>query len=289
MTEFLTDYITRQEPSAKLITLGSSIIAVRGEGPTIAVMAHTDTTGFTAGYDNMLIPIGGPVPTDGDKLRIIGNSDEEFQAEIKHHEQWVLKGSDKLPYPGARLVYAAKPVFDGNVITAPYLDNRAGLWAALGTLHNCPNIAVAFTSGEEVSGLGARSCARYLACNLSISHVLISDITWDTQYVHIGKGPAISLRDTSVPNRQFVDQIATLAGKSGIPYQIEIESDGGSDGAHIEDGSYPMDWVFVGAPEGSPHSSHERLSLNDLSNMAEILTYLVTNMSLQNFFTITGY
>jgi putative aminopeptidase FrvX len=82
-----------------------------------------------------------------------------------------------------------------------------------------------------------------------------------------------------VPNRRFVDRIVALAAASGIMHQLEIESEGGSDGAHIERGSYPIDWTFVGAPEQAPHSSHERVDTADLAGMANLLEYLVNRLS----------
>jgi len=277
MAEFLVEVIANYTPQSRIVNLGNSQIVIKGAASSVAVMAHTDTTGFTLGYDRTLIPIGTPAAENADALRRAGHFDNSFKLESKTRQQWQLAGGEEVPH-GSRLVYSANPVNDGFTVTAPYLDNRAGLWAALQLLLTCPNIAVAFTSGEEVSGIGARSCARYLSENLSINRVLISDITWDTDYVHVGQGPAVSLRDASVPNRQFVDEVVQLARSSGIRHQIEIESDGGSDGAHIDDGSYPIDWVFVGAPETNPHSSHETMSLDDLRSMAELLKYLVDNV-----------
>ncbi|MDR3707246.1 MAG: M20/M25/M40 family metallo-hydrolase [Capsulimonadaceae bacterium] len=249
--------------------------AILDTSPSIAVFSHVDTTGFTLGYEGVLIPIGSPAFEAGDAVRSVGTSGRGMQVRwMKEHG--VLKDGDDRP--GSRFVYAAKPSLDGLMLTAPYLDNRAGLWAALETLRRCPNVVVAFTSGEETSGRGARVCARYLHDEMNIRSALIADITWDTKHVHCGEGPAISLRDACVPNRRFVDKVAGLAAESGIPRQLEIESDGGSDGMHIERGSHPIDWTFVGAPEKFAHSSHECLSLTDLSNMANLLEYLVNHL-----------
>ena len=64
---------------------------------------------------------------------------------------------------------------------------------------------------------------------------------------------AISRRDSGLPRRSYVDRIIKLANESGIPYQIEVESAGGSDGNQLQKSSYPFDWYFIGAPEDHVH------------------------------------
>jgi putative aminopeptidase FrvX len=277
MIDFLTDLIRRRRPDAELVSQGSSLIVKCGDGTNTAVIAHVDTTGFTLGYCGKLIPIGSPAVEPGDTIKAIGADDREFGVDIAN-DACMLRGTSSLE-PGDRLVYSASPGFDGTSVISPYLDNRAGIWAALELVWSCKNVVVAFSSGEEVSGHGARVCARYLYETLGIGQVLISDITWDTDDIHIGSGPAMSLRDARIPNRLFVDKLIKIARATDIPFQVEIESDGGSDGGHIERGCYPIDWMFVGAPEADPHSSHETLNLNDLANMAKLLETLVNGLS----------
>jgi putative aminopeptidase FrvX len=279
MSGVLAHLIHRQAPSAHGVQLGSSIVVSRGKAVHTAIMAHIDTTGFTLGYNQRLIGIGTPAPVPNDRLRALDGDDGPYGIEFDA-EGWKLKDSGALA-PGSRLVYANKPTCDGTTLTAPYLDNRAGVWAALQVLFTCPDCIVAFTTGEEISGLGARACAKYLYEQCAVKQVLIADITWDTTSVHCGLGPAISLRDASVPNRQFIDRLLAIAAESRIPYQLEIESDGGSDGGHIEAGSCPIDWAFVGAPETGPHASHEGICLSDLSNMAKLLKNLVGRLAVE--------
>ena len=276
MSEFLRDFIKNNIPSANIFRVGQSLVAVRGT-PKVALFAHIDTTGFTLGRNGALIPIGSPHPRAVDRLQIVGNPERVFEMNVESRRKTTLKEYDGA-IPGERLVYAHRLVVDGPIVTTPYLDNRAGIWAAVTVLERCSNVAVAFTSGEELSGFGARVCARHLSENWRISTALICDITWDTDYVHIGKGPAISLRDSSVPNQRLVERVVEMAARSQFAYQTEIESAGGSDGAHIESGGHPIDWVFVGAPEKLPHSSTEAMDLNDLANMAELLRFLAENI-----------
>lgn len=276
LTDWLGTWIAGRIPDAQLATLGSSLVAVRGR-PDTAIFAHTDTTGYTLGYEGQLIPIGGPHPSDGDRLWMAGN--RALVGTLRpgaEPRSWRLDGVDAVP--GTRWVYAAHPEFENGEVFSPYLDNRAGVWAALQVLLRNENVAVAFTSGEEHNSVGARVCARYLYERLGIAQALISDITWDTDYVHVGQGVAVSLRDRNVPRQRFLSRVIEIAEESKLPYQREIESEGGSDANGIQQSGCPMDWLFVGAPERDPHTIRESLSLADLDVMADLLTVLVKQL-----------
>ena len=57
---------------------------------------------------------------------------------------------------------------------------------------------------------------------------------------------AISLRDSGIPRRSYVNKIVEIARKTNIPYQLEVEDAGGSDGNGLQKSDYPWDWCFVG-------------------------------------------
>ncbi len=267
-----------------LTRIGDNILAIKGN-PTTAIFAHTDTIGYTLGYRDALISVGGPKPEDRDllcctdgltgRLRLRVGTKDKPENRIELRSVMNPKGKEADAVLGSRWVYARKPKVDNGFITSPYLDNRAGVWAALRTLYRCSNIAVAFTTGEEQHGQGARICAEWLYRTHAISQALIADITWHTEDTPCGKGVVISVRDAFCPRQRFLDRIVSLAAESKIPHQKEIQSSGSSDGGHILRSSVPMDWVFVGAPEMEPHTSREQANLADLEAMTDLLTFLV--------------
>lgn len=281
LADWLEACVGREWPDARRERLGDSLIVVRGGRPTLALFAHTDTTGFTLGHDRELIPIGGPSPRDKEPIRPAGGPDGGNRLKFRKGGGWKLTGKTDAP-PGSRWVYATKPKRDGDEITSPYLDNRAGVWAALQTLGRCPSVAVAFTVGEELSGQGAFVCARRLWEPHGITRALISDITWHTKHIKGCDGVAVSLRDRFVPRQRFLNRVLALAETSGVPFQREIESSGGSDGAYIERSGVPMEWAFVGAPERKPHTSQERIAISDLRGMADLLTFLLNGLQHEN-------
>src|SRR3569833_1310902 len=250
MADWIDAWARANCPDARIARLGDSLVVVRGQSPATAIYAHIDTTGFTLGYDKRLISIGSPEPEDGSPVRQVSlwatptlNSSlkaRECGGVVREREDvWELDEGEGVP--GSRWVYNKKPVRTGDEICSPYIDNRGGIWAALVALTRCPSIAIAFTTGEEHSGQGAFGCGRYLYETYAVDQALISDITWHTSHVHCGKGVAISLRDRMVPRQRYLDRVLSIAERSGIPFQREIESSGGSDGAYLQRSGFPID------------------------------------------------
>jgi putative aminopeptidase FrvX len=278
----VADYVARAlvgVPGTTLRRVGDNLIAVRGR-PRVALLAHLDTVGYTLGYDHVLIPVGSPHAEGGEALRsTIGGTTWRGAVEITEEEETEVRlvGADDAP-PGSRWVYDAPLERDGEQVIGAYLDNRAGVWSAMAVLERCANVAVAFTVGEEHSGRGAGICARILHDDLGIRQALISDITWHTEHIHRGGGPAVSLRDRMLPRQAYLDRVLALADASGIPYQREIESSGGSDGTGIERSGLPIDWCFIGAPEEATHTPREVVDWSDLLGMVEIYVYLVERL-----------
>ena len=183
IAEWLQNEAGRVAPGAALTRLGDNLLVVRGN-PRAAIFAHTDTTGFTLGYRDALLPIGEPSPHDEEPVRAVVPFPDGTHArgrlrvdEPGEDETYRLENPDAPALPGTRWVYDRPATRDNGTLTAPYLDNRAGVWCALRALERSPNVAVAFSTGEEQHGHGARVCAHWLYANLQITQTLIADMT----------------------------------------------------------------------------------------------------------------
>jgi len=119
---------------------------------------------------------------------------------------------------------------------------------------------------------------KFLYEGFGVKQALISDITWITKGVQHGKGVAISMRDSGIPRRTYLNRILELANKSKIPYQIEVESAGGSDGNALQRSSYPFDWCFIGAGEDNVHTPDEKVYKKDIKAMVDMYVYLMKNL-----------
>jgi putative aminopeptidase FrvX len=246
--------------------------------PNVAVFAHQDSIGFTVRYGNQLVKIGGPRAETG--YTLVGN-DSIGPIECK-----LIVNEDKSMYyefdreidRGTTLTFKPNWREDEEYVQNCYMDDRLGLYVALKLCETIENGAIVFSCWEETGGGSAEVAGKWLYENFAITKALISDITWVTDGVHPGKGVVISMRDTGLPRKEFVNRIIELANNSGIDYQLEVESAGGSDGNALQRTSFPWDWCFIGAPEDHVHSPDERVHKHDIKTMIELYEFLVNNI-----------
>lgn len=257
------------------------IILVFGK-PRTAIYAHMDTIGFSVGYDNELIKVGGPRLIDG--IQLVGSDSQgEIETELMVIEN--EDGSKELQYVFDREIdrgtlLTFKPDFRETDISiqSPYMDNRLGVWNALKVAETLEDGAIVFSTYEEHGGNSVGFCANYLLNHYQVRQALISDITWVTPGVPHGKGVAISMRDSLLPRRSYLNRIIDLAKASGIAFQLEVESAGGSDGGVLQKSDLPIDWCFIGAPEDHVHTPDELVYKYDIMCMVELYRFLLANL-----------
>lgn len=286
MTDFVLRNIAENEKSWKVkpkVIHGDefqeNIILVFGPNPRTAIFAHLDSIGFTVRYGKQLVKIGGPVIEDG--IRLVGtDSQGEIECELKVDEE---SGSFEYKFHrdidrGTNLSF--KPDFRDtkNHVQCCYMDNRLGVWNALKVAETLEEGIIVFSTREE-HGSGAVSfLGKYIYEQFGVRQALISDITWVTEGVRPGKGVAISMRDRGLPRRTYLNRIIDIAKNSGIPFQLEVEGAGGSDGLELQSSPYPWEWVFVGAPEDNVHSPDEIVHKNDIESMTELYKVLMKKL-----------
>jgi len=259
-----------------------AIVLVFGEQPTTAIFSHIDTIGFTVGYKNNLIKIGGPRTIDG-TLLVGKDSQGEIEAELmvieeengNTHIQAIFEREiDR----GTNLTFKPDFRLDDDFVQSPYLDNRLGVWNALQIAKSLKSGVIVFSTYEEHGGGSVGFLGRFLWDKYQLNQALISDITWVTDGVTFNNGVAISMRDKGVPRRSYLNKIIDIAKQSGIKYQLEVESAGGSDGTMLQQTDVPFDWCFIGAPEDNVHSPNEKVHLNDLNSMTELYKVLMEKL-----------
>lgn len=257
------------------------IVLVFGK-PRTAIYAHMDTIGFSVGYDKDLIKIGGPRTIDG--MQLVGSDSQgEIETELMvidnedEGQSWQYV-FDRQIDRGTILTF--KPDFreTRSYIQSPYMDNRLGVWSALQVAEDLENGAIVFSTYEEHGGNAVGFCAKYLVDHYGVYQALISDITWVTDGVEHGKGVAVSMRDSGLPRRSYLERIIALANESGIDFQLEVESAGGSDGGMLQKSHLPIDWCFIGAPEDNVHSPDEKVHKHDIQSMVDLYKYLMKHL-----------
>ncbi|MFY0608101.1 MAG: M20/M25/M40 family metallo-hydrolase [Cyclobacteriaceae bacterium] len=283
MKDFLIDYIKKHaqdwavEP--KIIStpeLQDNLIVVFGE-PRTAIFAHMDTIGFTVRYQDQLVPIGGPDVESGYDL-VGKDALGTIQCKLRVDEDNLFYDFPRAIETGTTLTWQPNLHISDEYIQGPYMDNRLGIYNALKVAETLQDGVLVFSSFEEHGGGSVPMLVKYLAENFSIKQALISDITWVTEGVQHGGGVAISMRDRHIPRKLFLNKILELADSSGIQYQLEVEGSGSSDGREVHFSPYPIDWIFIGAPEDNVHSPNEKVHIKDLTSMIAMYSFLMAEL-----------
>ena len=283
LLEYINDNISDFKVKPIVVTedIQDCIILKFGK-PKTAIFSHIDSIGFTVRYGKELIKIGGPKTNDG--IKLVGkDSKGEILTEIYNYED--DNGANHIEYLFDREIERAteltfKPNWreDENFVQCCYMDNRLGVWNALKVAKTLENGVICFSTHEEVGGGSVGFLGKYIYEEWGVKQALISDITWVTEGVKHGEGVAISRRDSGLPRRSYVDRIIKLANESNVPFQIEVESSGGSDGNQLQKSPYPFDWCFIGAPENFVHSPDEKVHKKDIKSMVELYSYLMKHL-----------
>ncbi|MFT4695873.1 MAG: putative aminopeptidase FrvX [Urechidicola sp.] len=288
MTEYLLDYIEKNKKNWKVqpeIIYGDGFqdcIMLKFGNPTTAIFAHIDSIGFTVKYNKEIVKIGGPRTIEGTKL-VGEDSQGKFECELLVIEY--EDGPDRYEYildreidRGTDLVFKREFIETDSHVQSCYMDNRLGVWNALQVAENLENGVICFSCWEEHGGGSVGYLARHMYENWGVRQALISDITWITEGVTDGDGVAISMRDSGLPRRSYINRIIALAKQGGIKYQLEVENAGGSDGNALQKSPYPFDWCFIGAAEHDVHSPTERVNKADVIEMVKLYEYLMEKL-----------
>lgn len=251
------------------------IVLVFGE-PRTAVFAHIDSIGFTVRYDNRLIPIGGPEAETG---FVLVGEDSKGKIETKlvadPEAGYLSCDFQREIERGTELVFKQDFIETEETVQSCYLDNRLGVFVALQTAETIENGAIVFSCFEEHGGGTVPFLVRFLWENYKIRQHLVCDITWATEGVKPGEGVAISMRDSRIPRKSFVNKVIQIAQNQEIQFQLEVEGSGGSDGRELQASPYPVDWIFIGAAEENVHSPFEKVHKNDIESMAKLYEVLI--------------
>ena len=115
---------------------------------------------------------------------------------------------------GTELVFKPEWREDSDFVQCCYMDNRLGVWNALKVAETLKDGVICFSCWEEHGGGSVGYLAKFIYENWKVKQALISDITWVTEGVQHGKGVAVSMRDSGIPRRSYLNRIRAIAEKA---------------------------------------------------------------------------
>jgi putative aminopeptidase FrvX len=217
-------------------------------------------------------------------------SAEQRERVIKIDEMFIDVGAssrDEVAALGVRVgdpavVHYPLEQLGGDCITAKALDNRAGCAVAVRVLEGLKakpaelTVAAAFTVCEEVGARGARASAYALepAVALVLEGTIganVPGIEPRKQPVHMGKGPAISIADSSIVVRpKVVRFLERLADEAGLPWQHKMPPYSGTNAGVIHTSRGGTLTGILSVPCRYIHSPVSTMRLGELDQTAAL-------------------
>lgn len=179
--------------------------------------------------------------------------------------------------------YAAETIAVGpDTIMSPYLDDLIGCVIEIKALERlkdtvCDNdIYFVFSTQEEYGHRGAKAASRSInpQFGLAIDVTRTGDCRGNSLYMatKMGDGAAIKVRDSAVLcTLSVISLLKEVAAENGIPYQIEVLQNGGTDTEAIQNNRSGAAAGGISIGSRYTHSPSEMASISDINACVNLL------------------
>jgi endoglucanase len=284
-----------------------NLIARKGQaapgGLKVMLAAHMDEIGLMvthidqAGFARFL-PLGGVRPQNcpGGRVRflngargVIGAEKLENPGDAPGIEQLFIdlgaSNREDCPVRVGDVAAFERPFLDlGTRLVSKAMDDRIGVAVLIETLRGLGSsphqVDFVFSVQEEVGTRGATTAAFGLNPDLGLAVDVTSN--GDTprgvkMEVHLGKGPAIKVRDSSmIADPRVVAWMVKTAREAEIPYQLEVLEMGGTDARAIQLTRAGVPAGCLSIPCRYVHSPSEMVDFNDVQHAVRLLIALLS-------------
>lgn len=280
--------------------LGNLIIHKKGSGPKVMFAAHMDSLGLMVTHitDEGFLRVGRlggvsprdvlgtPVRFQNGVLGTVYENDDLGDAKREMGHLFVDIGAKNAEEARKRVqvgdvaVYATPTYESGRALISPYLDNRVSclalLWAMELVSKSENDLYFVFTTQEEVGLRGAQTAAYAIDPDYAIvADVTVADDLPGSKHTcssKCGGGAAVKVMDGDVIcHPEMVTMLKGLAEEQNISYQLDVISDGGTDGGAIHKSRAGVFTGGVSVPCRNIHCPQEVVWLEDVEATAKLL------------------
>ncbi|MFN2587318.1 MAG: M42 family metallopeptidase [Actinomycetota bacterium] len=310
-------HMTDLVDDTKIDALGNLVGIKNGSGPRIMVCAHMDSIGFLVTHIDddgfvRISPVGGFDPRTLVMQRVVVCGREaDFVGLLAPATKPIhlLSGDDAKKPPkieelfidlmlppdavkagvsvGDPVSLVREPLITDEAVSAPYLDDRLGVYAVLEALRragrNEAEIYAVVSVQEEVGVRGATTAAFEIepAVGVAVDVTIAGDLPGadrGQQVCAIGKGVAIGLMDSgSISDPRLVRTFKGLAESRSITHQMEILPRGGTDAGGIQLTRAGVPVITISIPIRYVHTVNEMAYVSDIESAVDLLAaYLET-------------
>ena len=181
----------------------------------------------------------------------------------------------------------------GDMVISKSLDDRLGLYVMLEAIKAAGPVHAELypiaTVQEEVGLRGATTAAFGVQPDIciAIDTTIAGDIpgmTADSAVTRLGAGAAIKIFDSSqLPNRKLVAHLQEIAGKFGIPHQLEVLPRGGTDAGAFQRTSEGVVTCTISIPSRYVHTVNEMCAKADIQSAVDLLARFLREAGSRNY------
>lgn len=256
---------------------------VGGFDPRTLVMQRVVVCGEERDYVGLLAPTSKPVHLlSGDEAKKPPKMEDLFIDLMLPAEE--VKAGVAVGDPVSLL---RQPVVTDGAVTAPYLDDRLGVYVVLEALRKAgrteADVYSVVSVQEEVGVRGATTAAFEIepAVGVAVDVTIAGDLPGvdrSQQVCALGKGAAIGLMDSgSISDPRLVRTFRRLADERSIPYQMEILPRGGTDAGGIQLTRAGVPVITISIPIRYVHTVNEMAFVHDVDATVDLVAaYLET-------------
>jgi tetrahedral aminopeptidase len=298
--------------------LGNLIGVRKGDGPRVMVCAHMDTIGFLVSHIEdegflRILPVGGydartlyiqQVLVQGKKdyvgllcpavkpIHLQEKDDQKKGVQMDQLFVDIMVPADEVKENvsvGDAISLYRRPVFTDRAVTAPYLDDRLGVYVVIELLRRLKTAAAeihaVFSVQEEVGVRGAKTSAFDIQPDIGIAVdvTIANDIAGaegSQRGAPLGEGVAIGVMDSlSISDPRLVKNFGKLMDESGFPHQREVFIGGGTDAGAIQLSRAGVPAITISVPTRYVHTVNEMALVSDIETTIEALVKFLSNGS----------
>ena len=290
--------------------LGNLVGVRNGEGPKIMLSAHMDSIGFLVSHIDddgfvRISPVGGfdARTLVMQRVVVLGRQDfvgllapatkpihlldaEEAKRPAKIEDLFVdlmlpaeeVKENVSIGDPVSLL---RSPLVTDHAVSAPYLDDRLGVYVLLSALRAAPStkaeLSPVISVQEEVGLRGATTSAFSLEPDVGIALdvTIAGDLPGadkSQQVSALGEGVAIGLMDSgSISDPRLVERFKQVAKEHDIKHQLEILPRGGTDAGGIQLSRAGVPVITISIPIRYVHTANEMALVSDIESTVDLV------------------
>lgn len=321
--QILLDEADRLNKEVRFDGLGSVLIRLNeSDGPKVMICAHMDEVGFIVRSISSegaidVLPVGNvrmaarqlqPVRiTTREESKIPGLLDGErngndvgsLRVDIgaRSYDEVVQAGVR----PGDRVTFDSTfQVLPHQRVMGKAFDDRLGCYLLVALLRELSDtelpaeVWLVASSSEEVGLRGGQTAARAVAPDVAI---VLDTACWAKNFDYgaanrrqLGKGPMLVLSDKSlIAPPKLIALIERVAAEADIPLQLDMFSNGGTDGGAVHLSGTGVPTVVIGPATRHGHCAASIADCRDIKQTQALLSALITGFTRETVAHLTDF